>query len=325
MPAAIDPFSLLTPRREITGITAVLLPFAGGQIDWPSFDTLLQKTCSAGLTPAVNMDTGYGNLLSMDEQLAVLDRTRDVTGGGRFVAGAFVIDRPEDPFDLDAYATRISAIASRGGVPVVCQSYGLAHQADDAVIGNYQQIAERCDEFIAFELGTMFAPFGRIYSLEVYRQLMAIERCSGAKHSSLRRDLEWQRLAMRNEVRPGFRVYTGNDLAIDMVIYGSDYLLGLSCFAPDAFAKRDALWAAGDPAWNELNDLLQHLGFLAFRDPVPAYKHAAAMFLNARGWLPTDETHPRSAERGSADRELLAPLATELQRRLDQSPAGAPL
>ncbi|CAN0371789.1 unnamed protein product, partial [Ectocarpus sp. 4 AP-2014] len=158
----------------------------------------------------------------------------------------------------------------------------------------------------------MFAPFGKIYSLEVYRELMGIEACSGAKHSSLSRELEWQRLALRNEVRPDFRVYTGNDLAIDMVIYGSDYLLGLSCFAPDAFARRDAMWAAGDLNWQELNDLLQHLGFLSFRDPVPAYKHAAAMFLQARGWLASSATHPNSPTRGEADRELLTQIAGQL-------------
>ena len=50
-------------------------------------------------------------------------------------------------------------------------------------------------------------------------------------------------------MRPDFKVFTGNDLAIDMVMYGSDYLLGLSAFAPDAFARRDAMWAAGDPAF----------------------------------------------------------------------------
>ena len=49
-------------------------------------------------------------------------------------------------------------------------------------------------------------------------------------------------------------VLTGNDLAIDMVVYGSDYLLGLAAFAPDLFAARDRLWAAGDPGFWELND-----------------------------------------------------------------------
>lgn len=49
-----------------------------------------------------------------------------------------------------------------------------------------------------------------------------------------------------------------------MVMYGSDYLLGLSTFAPDYFAKRDAYWESGDPRFYELNDLLQYLGFCPF-------------------------------------------------------------
>ncbi|TWT40760.1 dihydrodipicolinate synthase family protein [Botrimarina hoheduenensis] len=313
----VDPLELIQPRRRITGITAVLLPYcSAGEVDWPAFESLLKRTVAAGLTPAVNMDTGYVNLLDDATRGAVLARTAAVLGGERFVAGAFVADCPGDAFDLAAYATQIDGIQATGGVPVIFQSFGLAHQPDEAILRGYQALAERCDEMIAFELGTMFAPFGRVYSLEVYRELMAIRRCTGAKHSSLRRDLEWQRLALRNRVRPDFRVYTGNDLAIDMVVYGSDYLLGLSCFAPDAFALRDAMWEAGDSGWNEVNDLLQHLGFLAFRDPVPAYKHSAAMFLKERGWIGDPATHPRSPKRGSADRELLAQIATRLELTL---------
>ena len=119
------------------------------------------------------------------------------------------------------------------------------------------------------------------------------DRCIGAKHSSLSRTLEWERLQLRNQERPDFQVCTGNDLAIDMVIYGSDYLLGLSTFCPDAFAKRDAMWEAGDPDFFELNDLLQYLGTFAFRPNVPAYKHSAAMFLKLRGQISTNRTHPQ--------------------------------
>ena len=132
-----------------------------------------------------------------------------------------------------------------------------------------------------------------------------MKRCLGAKHSSLRRDLEWQRLALRDAVRPDFKVFTGNDLAIDMVMYGSDYLLGLSTFAPDWFARRDRYWAAGDPRFYEANDLLQYLGCFAFREPVPAYKHSAAQFLTLRGWLACDATHPRSPRRPASDVEVL--------------------
>ena len=105
---------------------------------------------------------------------------------------------------------------------------------------------------------------------------------------------------------------TGNDLAIDVVMYGSDYLLGLSTFAPDLFARRDAYWLDGDPQFYALNDVLQYLGFLAFRDPVPAYKHSAAMFLKLRGWIGCDDTHPQSPRRPESDREILRGILEQL-------------
>jgi dihydrodipicolinate synthase/N-acetylneuraminate lyase len=313
MTSEIDPFTLLRPRRRIEGISAILLPFAADRsIDWPAFRAHAERTWDAGLTPAVNMDTGYVHLLTPDERVQVLAETRAVAAGRPFVAGAFVGDQPGDAFDHAAYARAIAEITRHGGLPVVFQSFGLTGLSDDALINAYQSLANECDRFIAFELGTMFAPFGRIYSLDVYRRLMQIPACQGAKHSSLSRELEWRRLVLRDEVRPDFRVYTGNDLAIDMVMFGSDYLLGLSTFAPDLFARRDAYWAAGDPAFFELNDTLQYLGNLAFRSPVPAYKHSAAMFLHLRGWAATDFTHPGSPMHPESDRAILATIAQRL-------------
>src|SRR5207247_1052198 len=158
-PPPIDPIRMLRPRRPITGMSAILLPFTeAGDIDWQGFDDHVSRTAAAGLVPAVNMDTGFGNLLDEPTKRAVLDRTRAVLG---------------------------------------------------------------------------------------------VKKCVGAKRWSLSRELEWQRVRLRDEVRPDFKVLTGNDLAIDMVMYGSDYLLGLSTFAPDLFAKRDAYWLAGDPRFYE--------------------------------------------------------------------------
>jgi dihydrodipicolinate synthase/N-acetylneuraminate lyase len=312
---ALDPLRLLRPRRRITGISAILLPFTAGRaVDWPAFTAHLARTADAGLTPAVNMDTGYVHLLDDATRVQVLERTRPVLAGRPFVAGAFVGDAPGSRFDRDAYLRAIEAIVSRGGTPVLFQSYGLTAQSDEDILATYTELGRQCERFIGFELGTAFAPFGKIYSLAVYRGLLSIRACIGAKHSSLRRDLEWQRLALRDALRPDFQVFTGNDLAIDMVMYGSDYLLGLSTFAPDAFARRDAYWAAGDPAFYELNDLLQYLGFLAFRAPVPAYKHSAAMFLQLRGWISSDATHPQSPTRPASDRPILAEIARQLER-----------
>lgn len=303
----------LVPRRKITGMSAVLLPFAADHsVDWKAFETHVERTMAAGLIPAVNMDTGYVNLLDEATKSEVLRRSRAVTSGQMFVAGAFLDDAPGAAFDLDGYARRMEDIEAVGGTPVIFQSYGLTQQSDDDIVAAYQQIAAHCRQFIGFELGTVFLPFGKIYSLNVYRELMGIPNCIGAKHSSLQRDLEWQRLALRNTVRPDFMVLTGNDLAIDMVMYGSDYLLGLSSFCPDLFGRRDALWAAGHSDFYQLNDILQYLGFFAFRTPVPAYKHTCAQFLHLRDMIDTDLTHPRAMERPESDLPILQAILDQL-------------
>lgn len=298
-------------------MSAVLLPFLSAtEVDWSSFEQHVARTCEAGLVPAVNMDTGYVNLLNESTCLEVLQRTQRVTAGRMFVAGAFVKDAPGVVFDSATYAARMHQIQSHGGTPVIFQSYGLTQQTDDAIIDSYRTLARECDRFVGFELGTMFAPFGRIYSETVYRGLMSIPQCLGAKHSSLERSLEWDRLRWRDEVRSDFLVLTGNDLAIDMVMYGSDYLLGLSSFAPDLFARRDAMWRTGDADFYQLNDVLQYLGFFAFRNPVPAYKHSAAMFLQRRGWIKTTLTHPQSPERPVSDGPILDEILKMLSRWL---------
>lgn len=310
---AIDPISMLRPRRKILGISAILLPFLeNGEIDWKGFTAHVCRTREAGLIPAVNMDTGFGTFLSEADRQLVLERTRIELAGERFVAGAIVSDQPGAAFQSDAYARRMEVICKMGGIPVVCQSYGLTSLGDEELIRAYVDLGEVVSQFIAFELGTMFAPFGKIYSLEVYGELLKIKSCMGAKHSSLSRDLEWQRLQLRDRVRPGFHVLTGNDLAIDMVMYGSDYLLGLSTFAPQVFAQRDSWWATGDARFYELNDKLQYLGCFAFRDPVPAYKHSAAQFLKLWGWIQSSRTHSKSAKRPESDVAVLKEIVQSL-------------
>ena len=226
-------------------------------------------------------------------------------------------DEPGAAFDLDAYRQAIDQIVAHGGTPIIFQSYGLTNQPAEAIIDAYRAMAPHCDAFIAFELGAMFADFGKIYDLETYAGLLDIPACVGAKHSSLSRALEWERLQLRDAHRPDFKVFTGNDLAIDMVTYGSDYLLGLSTFAPDLFAIRDQLWADDDPAFYELNDLLQYLGFFAFRDPVPAYKHSAAQFLKLRGWLESSAPPDGAPHRPASDGPILRNIAERLAAWID--------
>ena len=302
---------MIRPRRKIRGISAILLPFQeNGDPDWAGFSAHVQRTVAAGLAPAVNMDTGFGNLIDDSIRCRALELTRAETDD--FVAGAFVGDKPGAAFDDGEYLRQMEMIQHHGGTPVIFQSFGLTSQLDEAIVASYAKLASHADAMVGFELSDVFAPFGKIYSMDVYRGLLGIDRLIGSKHSSLNRELEWQRLLLRDELRPEFHVFTGNDLAIDMVMYGSDYLLGLSTFAPDVFARRDAAWAAGDPAFYELNDWLQYLGFLTFRLPVPAYKHSAAMFLKLRGQIECDHTHPQSPERPESDRDILRHIVEQM-------------
>jgi dihydrodipicolinate synthase/N-acetylneuraminate lyase len=301
----------MTLGRPIEGISAVLLPFRGdGVTDVESFCGLLKATWGAGLTPAVNMDTGYTNLLSPGERREVLEWTRELARGRRFVAGAFIEGLSGDP--TTNYLLACESIVAAGGIPILFPCSATRGMEGRELVGMFREVGARVPEFLGFELGEMFVSFGRIWDLATFEALLDIPQMTGAKHSSLSRELEWQRLEVRNARRPGFRVYTGNDLAIDMVMWGSDYLLGLSAFHVEAFAARDRMWAARDARFHELNDWLQYLGMLAFRAPVPAYKHTCAHFLHLRGRIATPLTHAAGARRPDSDVPLLEMIAGKL-------------
>ena len=315
-PAPVDPIALLRPCRRIEGISAILLPFTpSGTIDEEAFATHVARTAASSVVPAVNMDTGYVHALDAATRGRLLGIARGVLGDkrpGDLVAGACVVDASGDPFDERAYLAACEPILAAGATPVLFPSFGLNAGSDADVLARLARLAARLPAFIGFELSTAFVPSGRILSLPAYRDLLHIPNCLGAKHSSLSRRLEWERLALRDRERPDFRVYTGNDLAIDMVRYGSDWLLGLSTAAPEAFARRDAWWAAGDPRFDELDDALQALGDFAFRTPVPAYKHSMAQVLALRGWIGCDEPCPGAPRRPESDREVLATILARI-------------
>ena len=300
------------PGRKVEGIAAALLPYSSdGRVAREAFQKHLQATHRAGLVNAVNMDTGYINYLSESEKKDVLRWTREALGKGvPFVAGAYIEGQTGDVVAL--YRKQMDEIAAGGGVPILFQTSRLHGAAAKAKAAIYQRACQGFAQVLAFELGQMFAPNGEIFDEETVRYLMDIPEIKGMKHSSLDRGIELQRLALRDACRPDFRIYTGNDLGIDMIEYGSDYLLGLATFAPEKFAERDRLWEAGDPAYYALSDALQYLGNVAFREPVPAYKHSAAVFLNLTGRIPTGCAHPKNPTRPQWEKEVLSDCARRL-------------
>ncbi|HJP91436.1 MAG TPA: dihydrodipicolinate synthase family protein [Pyrinomonadaceae bacterium] len=305
--------SRVRPRRKVNGIAAALLPFLpNGSIAVEAFQNHLQATHAAGLGNAVNMDTGYVNYLSEAEQLDVLRWTREALGPNvNFVAGVYIERLDGDVVSL--YRRKIDQVIDHGGMPIIFQTERLHGKDFREKVACYKSICHGYPAVLGFELGQMFIANGEIFDEATIRGLMDISELIGLKHSSLDRQTEWKRLALRDELRPDFRIYTGNDLAIDMIEYGSDYLLGLATFAPEKFAERDRLWEDGDPAYYALSDALQHLGNVAFRSPVPAYKHSAAVFLNVTARIPSDRTHPNSPKRPSWEADLMRECAQRLK------------
>lgn len=302
----------LRPRRKVRGIAAALLPFEpDGRIAVTAFQKHLVATHEAGLTNAVNMDTGYVNYLTQAERLQVLRWSREALGEGiSFVAGAYIEDLDGDLVSL--YRRQMDQIVTHGGTPILFQTARLHHKDRHEKLKVYRAVCSGYREVLAFELSPVFAANGEMFDDEVVRGLLDIPELVGMKHSSLDRLKEFQRLRLRDAVRSDFRIYTGNDLGINMIEYGSDYLLGLATFAPDKFAERDRLWTAGDPSYYVLSDALQHLGNVAFRAPVAAYKHSAAVFLRLLGKTPSDRTHPRAPVRPAWEADILRDCAKRL-------------
>ena len=299
-------------NRVTTGYAACLLPFEkDGSISRASFQAAVERTTSAGLGCAVNMDTGYANYLEEEERTLILELTRETIAGRRdFIAGAFVEGLPGDLVGL--YRSQMDQIVAFGGTPILFQTTRFHSWKPSEIVDLYAKVCEGYESVIGFELGSMFAPNGMIFDEETIRGLMGIPALKGIKHSSLDRGVELRRLKIKDEIRPDFKIFTGNDLAIDMTEYGSDYLLGLAAFCPELFALRDRYWLEGDERYDALTDAIQYLGNVSFRAPVPAYKHSCAAFQNLIGRCPSPLTHPKSAKRPEWEAEIMADCASRL-------------
>lgn len=302
----------LRPCRKVQGIAAALLPFEpDGRIAVEAFQKHLLATREAGLRNAVNMDTGYVNYLTPEERLSVLRWSHEVLSpDDTFIAGAYIEGLDGDVVSL--YRKQMDQIVAYGGTPIIFQTARLRGQRPKEKVAIYRAICAGFREVLAFELAPVFASNGELFDEETLTGLMGIPELQGLKHSSLDRLLEFERLRLRDEIRPGFHIYTGNDLGINMIEYGSDYLLGLATFSPEKFAERDRLWEQGDPAYYPLSDALQHLGNVAFRAPVPAYKSSAAIFLNLIGKIPSARTHPQALARPAWESDILRACAQRL-------------
>ena len=147
--------------RKVTGMAAMLLPFDdAGRIAEDAYATCFRETVDAGLTPAVNMDTGYVNLLSTEQNRRVLRLAQSVADGQPFIAGAFVEGRDGDV--ADNYRREIDAIVvTMVGPPILFQTSRLHDVPAAQVVDTYARAVADVDTAYVFRAWpNVFAPNG---------------------------------------------------------------------------------------------------------------------------------------------------------------------
>lgn len=295
--------TLTVPRgfgREPHIIAALSVPVTeAGEIDFDCFAQDVARTAEFGIEPAVLMDTYQINHCTQAQQIRGLEVTREVMAGRPFTAGVYIEDEVSGS-DLDevirAYRRKIELFETRyGAQPIIFQTAALREADTGTVVQVYLAIAKASRGGLkAFELSPVFAPNGWMFPGDSLIEIMADDQWEGVKHSSLNPSMEWALLQKID--RLGKRLYTGNDYDFaSMMFNGSDALLGIATFVPDKFRELAFALRDGDPLrFYELATGLEFLGRVAFRPPVPAYKHGAAMVKQMRGWYPTDFVLPNN-------------------------------
>jgi hypothetical protein len=287
---------------------------ASGRIDLPGLADRLQVTLAAGLTPAVNLFAGSVERLALDQRIDILSTAAGVARGRRFIAGTLPTD---DSAPLAVrYGRAVDAVARQGGTPVLLPVRELLALDGEALAHLWRQATAGHRGVLIIEMAAAFGSPAPLYATELVPRLLDVGSLGGLVHASLDRGAEWARIEARDVARPEFRIYSGHERALDMVTYGSDYLLAGAGCAPEAFAARDRAWRGGDAVGFELNDALQALGALLYRAPVDGARHGALQWLQARGLADRATAVPGVARRPDTDLALYRELSTRLDSLL---------
>jgi hypothetical protein len=310
----------LTPSRTIDGCAALPIWLGpSGRIDLSGLATRLQATFAAGLTPAVNLFGGAVECLGPEQRTDILATAAGVARGRRFIAGT----RPtEDTSPLAIrYGRAIDAVVRQGGTPLLLPIRELAALDGDGLAHLWRQATAGHRGVLVIEMADAFASPAPLHAAGVMTRLLDVASLGGLVHASLDRGAEWARVEARDAARPEFRIYSGHERALDMVSFGSDYLLATAGCAPEAFAARDRAWRAGEPLGFELNDVLQALGTLLYRTPLGGARHGALQWLHVRGEIADARPVPGLERRPDSDLALLREIADRLDALLASTDA----
>src|SRR5262245_10383808 len=113
---------------------------------------------------------------------------------GRATAGGATAGGGRPALDLAGYKAACVEVAEAGGVPSLCPSAGLAGLPAGELAPAHDEIAGLVDRILGSSFGAQCQPGGRNWTREALGEVLQVPGVVGAKHSSLRREQEWQRL-----------------------------------------------------------------------------------------------------------------------------------
>lgn len=312
MAVARFPRPNLTLKTTLDGSAVVVVPSDElGDPDWDTFAALLARLSKLGLTPAVNMTPATPSLLQTNLQVGAAHQAHQQCGSD-FFAGVHVHDSDGEWFNIDRYRRQISVVTGLGGVPVIFPSHGLNALGDVEWVKAMEDLGRETDAFMIAELGDTVSKTPNLRTPDTNLHLLKNTACKGLVHASYSRPLEFDRIQAQGKMRSDFKLYTANERAIDMPMFGSAYMLLAASMVPDVFVRRDQMWADGDRDVYELNDLLQYLAMFTARSPIACQPHSTLQFLKLRGWVKSDRVPEDTPMRPESDTAVLKEIAERL-------------
>jgi hypothetical protein len=283
------------------------VPGAPAALDWDATLAFRHHLWRHGFGVAEAMDTAQRGMgLDYPATRELIRRTAR-EAGGPIVAGVGTDQLPPGPSTLEsivaAYEEQLSDVEATGATPVLMCSRHLAavtREADDYLKVYSGLIAQCSSKVVLHWLGDMFDPALHGYwgsaDLDVAASTVVTlirehpDRVDGVKVSLLD---EAREVALRRQLPPGVRLYTGDDFHYPQLIRGdqvgySDALLGIfAAIAVPAAAALVALDAGDVDRFDELMEPTVPLARHIFGPPTAAYK-TGIVFLS---WLAGHQDH----------------------------------
>ena len=306
--------SVYAAAHVIPRTLADTTPGAPADLDWDATIAYRREIWSYGLGVADAMDTaqrGMGLDWPAARELIARSGAAARDAGGQLVCGAgtdqlATNDLPSDAAALtrvtDAYREQIAVVREAGAGVVLMASRALAKVATTSAdyLHVYRRLLDEVDQPVILHwLGEMFDPALTGYwgcrdiptatSTVVELINEHADKVAGIKVSLLDAAHE---VALRRELPPNVRLYTGDDFNYPELIVGdgthySDALLGI--FAATYSAASAAVQAldADDPTQaRKLLDSTQALSRTIFSTPTPYYKTGIALLSWLNGHQP---------------------------------------